>query len=59
VQIIDLLGRIVAQPLRNTRLSPGEHEITWEATGHPPGIYIVLLSVGNTPAGASKMIVLL
>jgi len=45
--VYDLLGRIVAELLDRT-LSAGRHTVTWEATNHPTGIYIVRLQSGST-----------
>lgn len=41
--VFDLQGREVARILSSERLSAGQHEITWDATGLASGIYFVRL----------------
>jgi hypothetical protein len=40
--IYDALGRQIAVPVDDV-LSAGEHEIRWDATGYPSGVYFARL----------------
>jgi hypothetical protein len=46
VSVIDLLGREVAM-LVNEERPAGAHTVSWNASGHPSGIYFARLSAGN------------
>ncbi|OGC93771.1 MAG: hypothetical protein A2W25_06570 [candidate division Zixibacteria bacterium RBG_16_53_22] len=43
LEIFDLLGRIAATPL-DSRLEPGKHLITWDASMQPSGVYFYRLT---------------
>jgi hypothetical protein len=56
LKVFDLLGREVAT-LVNEELSPGKHEVTWDASGTPSGVYVSrLISSGRVET--RKLIVL-
>jgi hypothetical protein len=46
LDIFDVLGRMVAQPL-NARRTAGTYEIEWNATGFPSGVYFYRIRAGN------------
>lgn len=46
LQIIDINGHIV-ETLVNGKLHPGDHEINWDASDFPSGVYFVQLKTGN------------
>jgi hypothetical protein len=46
IDIFDILGRRIAQLSEGTR-EPGNHEIIWDATGMPTGIYFYKLKAGE------------
>lgn len=46
IGIFDLLGREVAT-LVNGQMSRGTHTVTWDAAGHPSGVYFYRLSSGD------------
>ncbi len=46
LKIYDILGREIAT-LVNKKLSPGNYEVTFDATGLPSGIYFYKLTAGN------------
>nr|MBC8321950.1 lamin tail domain-containing protein [Candidatus Neomarinimicrobiota bacterium] len=47
LRIFDITGRVVAI-LINGELNPGTHEIVWNASHQPSGVYIVQLSNGES-----------
>jgi len=46
LQIFDITGRLV-EPLIRSELEPGTHEIQWNASNHPSGIYFVVFNLGD------------
>ncbi|TAK67576.1 MAG: T9SS type A sorting domain-containing protein [Bacteroidetes bacterium] len=44
LNIYDMMGRLVAT-LVNTTMPPGRHEVAWDASGMPSGIYYYRISV--------------
>jgi hypothetical protein len=46
VRVFDVLGREVATLLDET-LSPGQHEVPWNATGVSSGVYVIRVESGN------------
>ncbi len=56
LEIFDMLGRQIAA-LVHEELGPGEHSVTWSASGYPSGIYFYHLSTDNY--SATKRLVLL
>ncbi len=46
VDVFDALGRRVAA-LVNTNAGPGEHEVAWDASGVPSGVYVIRLRAGD------------
>lgn len=55
LNIYDITGRFV-ETLAKERMEPGIHEIQWNASNHPSGIYFVRLNSGH--AGVTQKIVL-
>ena len=47
LQIYDISGRLV-ETLLKEQLDPGEHEVVWNASNHPSGVYFVQLSNENS-----------
>jgi len=47
LQIYDISGRLV-ETLLKEQLDPGEHEVVWNASNHPSGVYFVQLSNVNS-----------
>jgi hypothetical protein len=47
ISIYNLTGRLV-ETLVNERLLSGKHEITWNASSQPSGVYFVKLSNGES-----------
>ncbi len=47
INIIDIKGRLV-ESISNSFYHPGNHVLTWDASYHASGIYIVELNAGNT-----------
>ncbi len=56
LDIYDLLGRHVAQ-LTNEWMPEGRHEVTWDASDHASGIYLVRLSAGSEVQSIKTMLV--
>lgn len=54
LEVVDLLGRVVATPL-DRAMGPGRHEIRWDAAGLPSGTYLYRLRAGNY-ADAKKLL---
>lgn len=54
IVVYDLLGRDVAV-LVNARMDAGHHEVRWDATGHPSGVYIYRMTA-NLHSTARKLI---
>ncbi|MBO6574323.1 MAG: T9SS type A sorting domain-containing protein [Rhodothermales bacterium] len=54
VQVVDMLGRVVARPLAEFR-GPGIHEVPWDASGHPTGTYLVMIQTDT--GGTSKPLI--
>ncbi|MCC3157707.1 DUF4331 family protein [Hymenobacter sp. 15J16-1T3B] len=48
ITIMDLMGRVVATPVRNKVEAPGVHEFRWEAGKLAAGEYIATIRTGNT-----------
>ncbi|RAK66802.1 DUF4331 family protein [Hymenobacter edaphi] len=48
IVIMDLMGRVVATPVRNKTEAPGVHEYRWEAGKLAAGEYIATIRTGNT-----------
>tara|TARA_B100000029_G_scaffold222102_2_gene219845 strand:+ start:2009 stop:3319 length:1311 start_codon:yes stop_codon:yes gene_type:complete len=46
LQVFDITGRLV-KTLMNDRLSPGQHQIHWDAVHYPTGIYFFQLRSGD------------
>ena len=46
LHIIDIKGRLM-ETLINKNLNPGFHEITWNASSYPSGIYLAQLTSNN------------
>ncbi len=46
LKIFDILGKEISVPVSEI-LSPGEYEISWDASGYPSGVYFVTLSNGS------------
>lgn len=49
VDVLDVNGRIVCE-LTRERVSPGRHEVVWNAEGVPAGVYLVRLRAGEMKA---------
>ncbi len=47
IALFDVLGREV-ETLLSGRMVSGEHQVVWDATGHPSGVYFVRFSAGDT-----------
>ena len=47
INIIDIKGRLV-ESISNSFYHPGNYVLTWDASYHASGIYIVELNAGNT-----------
>ncbi|HEX2983830.1 MAG TPA: FG-GAP-like repeat-containing protein, partial [Ignavibacteriales bacterium] len=47
LKIYDILGREVAVLIQNTRMKPGEYDITFDASALASGTYIYKLTAGN------------
>jgi hypothetical protein len=45
--IFNTQGTLIEE-LINTEMSAGTHQLTWDASGMPSGVYIVTMHVGNT-----------
>lgn len=56
VRIMDILGRVIAQPLNDRLFTSGNHTVTWEARGFPAGLYLTQLVVDGHIRAASKII---
>ncbi|GAB3836703.1 DUF4331 family protein [Hymenobacter jeollabukensis] len=48
IVIMDLMGRVVATPMRNKTEAPGVHEFRWDAGRLAAGEYIATIRTGNT-----------
>ena len=48
LEIYDLNGRIVAQPVPNSLHDTGTYQVNFSADNHPKGIYLVLLNTDDT-----------
>lgn len=46
VNVFDMLGRRVVS-LLNEQQAPGERHVVFDATAHPAGLYVLVLSTGN------------
>jgi len=46
LRIYDISGRMV-ETLINEQIEPGQHEVHWNATGHPSGLYFITLTSGK------------
>ncbi|HEX9614483.1 MAG TPA: CHRD domain-containing protein [Bacteroidota bacterium] len=57
LKIFDLLGREVAT-LLNEVLQPGGHEVTWEASRFPSGVYFCRLETGDGITQMRKMLLI-
>lgn len=49
--VYDLLGR-QAETLVNKNLSPGDHSVTWNASGHSSGIYFYRINFSKNKSGS-------
>ena len=47
INIFDIKGRLV-ESISNSFYHPGNHVLTWDASNHSSGIYIVALNAGST-----------
>ena len=47
MEIYDILGRRIAQPLDRRVFAAGRHEVEWRAEGHPSGIYFYRVVLGQ------------
>jgi len=55
LEIFDILGRQISQPVRSKKFNAGNHEITFNARNLSSGVYIYRLSVNNGPSFTRKM----
>lgn len=56
VRVVDISGRVVAE-LLNARVAAGEHQVDFDGTRHPSGIYFCVLQIGGRSL-VRKMILL-
>ncbi len=56
LKIFDILGKEISVPVSEI-LSPGEYEVSWDASGYPSGVYFCVLSSGNRSASLKIMLV--
>lgn len=58
LRIMDILGRVVAQPLADSPFSSGMHVIAWEADGFPAGMYLAHLIVDGRNSATTKILLI-
>lgn len=58
VTVYDVLGRLVAQPKQNTSLAAGTHQVTFDATHLPSGMYVYTVHLSNGEAQSGKMMLI-
>lgn len=56
LEIIDVLGRVIARPSVEVRLAPGRHETVWEARHLPSGVYFARLVLDNRTLATTTVI---
>jgi len=56
LKIFDILGKEISVPVSEI-LSPGEYEISWDASGYPSGVYFCILSSGSRSTSLKIMLV--
>jgi hypothetical protein len=55
LKIFDILGKEVAT-LLNQKQSPGNYEVTWDASKQPSGVYFYELRMGDYKKGKKMLL---
>lgn len=58
LRIMDILGRVIAQPLADTPFTSGTHVVTWEARRIPSGVYLAQLIVDGRYRTATQIVLI-
>ena len=56
LEVIDVLGRVIARPLVGVRLAPGRHERVWDAQHLPSGVYFARLVLDTRIQATTKVL---
>jgi hypothetical protein len=56
IEIYDLLGRKI-ETLSNAQYEAGYHDITWNADGHPSGLYFYIMRAGDYSKVSKMMLI--
>jgi hypothetical protein len=59
LKIYNVLGQKVATLLNNVTMEEGEHEVTFDASGLPSGVYFYRLSVNESIFSQTRKFVLM
>jgi len=56
LKIFDILGKEISVPVSEI-LTPGEYEVSWDASGYPSGVYFCVLSSGSRSTSLKIMLI--
>lgn len=57
LQVYDVLGRRIANPVQDAHLSAGEHRVDWNTHSVAPGVYVARMRLDGHAAAQARLVV--